>query len=181
MSAKATNQSVPHAPESAVTASRRRPTPLVIVLGVLVVLSAVGVGLLGWQAWTDHQAQRDRAEALDAARVGAGQVLTFDPANVNAQLAAARKIVSGTFAAQFDQLATAAIVPATQQDGLATKADVTRAAVVDSQPDQVDVLLFVRQTSSSKSQPQAQSVTNQVKLTMTRAEGRWLISTMQPL
>lgn len=171
-------------PESLVTAppAPNRQRLLVIVLGALIVISAVVVGLLGWQAIGDAHDRSQRSEALNAARTGAPEVLSFDPTDVNTQLAAARKIVSGTFAAQFDQLATAVITPATQQAGLVTKAAVTRAAVIDAQAGQVDVLVFIKQSTSSKTQPQVQSVTNQVKMTMTRSDGgQWLISNMQPL
>jgi Mce-associated membrane protein len=164
----------------AATASRR-PKPLLIVLGALVVVSAVLVGLLTWQTIGDLRTQRDRTDALNAARTGMTEVLSYDPANVNAQLAGARKIMSVNFATQFDRMAASVIVPATKQVGLTTKADVIRAAVVDSQPDQADVLLFVKQVTSSNTQTQAQTVTNQVKVTMTKSNGQWLISNMQPL
>lgn len=165
---------------TAPSASRNRL--LIVVLGALVVVSAVLVGLLGWQVVGDSHADAQRAAALDAARSGAKTVLSFDPAGVNAELAAARKVVSGQFATQFDQLADGVILPGTQKIGLATKGEVTRAAVIDAQPEQVDVLLFVRQTTSTRDQPQTQAVTNQVRVTMTKSDnGQWLISSMLPL
>jgi Mce-associated membrane protein len=168
--------------QSEKTAARGKPSGLVLVLGVLVALSAVGVGILLWQFIGDSRAAASKADALDAARTGTAEVLSFDPTGVNAQLAQARKVVSGAFAAQFEQLATAVIVPATQQIGLSTKAEVSRAAVIDATSSEVNVVEFVKQTTSSKQQPQAKSITNQVKVTMTKADdGRWLISTMQPL
>jgi Mce-associated membrane protein len=164
-----------------VATASRRPKPLLIVLATLVVVSAVVVGLLTWQTIGDLRTQRDRTDALNAARTGITEVLSYSPANVNAQLASMRKIMSRDFAVQFDRMATAVIVPATQQVGLTTKADVIRSAVVDSQPGQADVLLFVKQVTSSNTQTQAQTVTNQVKVTMTKSNGQWLISNMQPL
>jgi Mce-associated membrane protein len=170
-------------PESTVTApsSSRRPNLLPIVLAVLILASAIVVGLLGWRVHRDAQANQDQADALAAARTGVGLVLSFDPANLDAELASARKAVSGNFAAQFDQLATAVIVPATRQVGLTTKAEVTRAAVIETRADQVDVLALVRQATASKAQPTPQAATNQVKVTMTQADGKWLISNMEPL
>jgi Mce-associated membrane protein len=183
MTAAATEPTQNHS-ESAVTASPApsRPQTLIIALGVLIVVSAVVVGLLAWQSIGDAHTRVDRADALAAARTGATEVLSFDPANLNAQLATARKIVSGTFAAEFEQMSTAVITPATKQLGLTTKAEVIRAAVIDSQLDQADVLLFVKQTTSTKSQPQVKSVTNQMQVTMTKSDdGQWLVSNLQPL
>jgi Mce-associated membrane protein len=180
--AAAGTDSTPHDPETTVTAPpQSRSNLLPIVLAVLILVSAIVVGLLGWRVHRDAQAKEDQAAALAAARTGVGLVLSFDPANLDAELASARRVVSGNFAAQFDQLATAVIVPATQQVGLTTKAEVTRLAVIESRPDQIDVLALVKQATSSKAEPTPQAATNQVKVTLTEADGKWLISNMEPL
>lgn len=162
------------------TAARfQRLIPL--VLAGLVVLSAVGVGVLGWRAFDDRRAQQARDAALAAARTETGQVLSYSPATLQVDLAAARKVVSGSFAARFDELANTVITPAVTERKLSTKATVTNAAVIDAQPDQLRALLFVKQTTSMDGQPAPHDVTNQVKVTMTWSNGRWLISDLQPL
>jgi hypothetical protein len=45
----------------------------------------------------------------------------------------------------------------------------------------VDVVLLMKQVSTMKDQPQPRTDPNQVKVTMTKSDGHWLISGMQPL
>jgi len=157
---------------------------LPIVLAGLCVLAAVLVGLLSWLAITAKHAQRDLDTALDAARTRAPLVLSYAPATIDADIAKAREQVSGAFAAQFDQLVNSVVLPATKQQGLASKVDVVHSALVEPVPDPLDhadVLLMVHQVVTGNNQ-QPQEGTVQVRVTMTRtADGRWLISGLQPI
>jgi Mce-associated membrane protein len=165
------------------TATARTPGKTVpFVLAILLVLSAIVVAYLAWLVVADKRVQQDQDDALTAARTGAVAILSFDPDHVSDQLAAARKLISGAFAANFDQTASKFIVPAAQQGGLGMKSEVIRAAVAGSpRPDQVDVVLLMKQVSTMKDQPQPRTDPNQVKVTMTKSDGHWLISGMQPL
>jgi len=154
---------------------------LAIVLAALVLVSAVAVGVLGWRAFSDARAQGERDAALAAAKADTTQVLSYDSRTLDADLANSRKVISGSFAAKFEELANSVIVPAVRQQSLSTKATVVRAAVIDAQPNQVSALLFVNQTTTMGDQPAPRNATNQVKVTMTWADGKWLISDMQPL
>jgi Mce-associated membrane protein len=165
------------------TATARTPGKAIpFILAALVVVSAIAVAYLTSQVIGDARTQHDQDEALAAARTGSVKVLSFDPKHVNEQLAEARTLISGAFAANFDQTASKYIVPAAQQGELSMKSEVLRAAVVGSpRPDQVDVLLLMKQVSSYKDHPDPKTGPNQVKITMTKSDGRWLISGMQPL
>jgi Mce-associated membrane protein len=154
---------------------------LPVVLAVLVLGAGVGVALLGWRAISDSRAQDDREAALQAARVDIAQVLSYDSKTLDADLARSRSLLSGAFAAKFEDLASNVIVPASKAQSLTTKAEVVRAAVIDAQSDQVNALLFVNQTTTLGGQPAPHAAINQVKVTMTRQDGRWLISDLQPL
>ena len=162
-------------------ASGNKARVLPIVLAVLCVIAAVLVGLLGWQAIAAKHAQSDSDSALDAARTRAPLVLSYAPATVDADIDKARAQLSGTFAAQFDQLVNSVVLPATKQQGLASKVDVTHSAMIESHPDRADVLLLMHQVVSSTNQP-AQEGTIQVKVTVTKTkDGQWLISSLQPI
>jgi Mce-associated membrane protein len=100
---------------------------------------------------------------------------------VDADIAKAREQLSGTFAAQFDQLVNSVVLPATKQQGLASKVDVTHSAMMESHPDHADVLLLMHQVVSSNAQA-PQEGTIQVKVTVTKTpDGQWLISNLQPI
>jgi Mce-associated membrane protein len=159
--------------------SRRMLVP--IVLAVLALGSAVAVAVLGWQTFSDARTQRAQDAALEAARTSTIQVLSYDSKTLDADLARSRALISGTFAAKFEELASGVIVPAVKQQNLGTKATVARSAVIDAQPDQVRALLFVNQATTIGSDPAPHTAANQVRVTMTWTDGRWLISDLQPL
>ena len=159
--------------------SRRMLVP--IVLAALALGSAVAVAVLGWQAISDSRAQRAQDTALDAAKTSTTQVLSYDSKTLDADLGRARTLISGAFAAKFEELASSVIVPAVKQQNLGTKATVARSAVIDAQPDQVRALLFVNQTTTVGSDPAPHTASNQVRVTMTWTDGHWLISDLQPL
>jgi Mce-associated membrane protein len=158
---------------------RARLVPL--ALAVLVALAALLVAVQGWRAVSDARLRDSQDAAVAAARAGTAQVLSYSPKNVQADLEASRKLVSGAFAAKFDQLATQVILPATQAQGLSTKAAVVRVAVVDATADQAHLVLFVNQSTTVKDQSGEQNSTNQIGVTMTRSGGQWLISDLQAL
>src|SRR5882757_963616 len=166
-------------PAAASRSPARRLLP--IVLAALLVASAVAVALLGWGAYSESRAQRTQDAALAAARDNATQVLSYNSTTLDADLARSRGLISGGFAAKFEELAGSVIVPAVRQQSLSTKATVVRAAVIDAQSDQVRALLFVNQTTTVAGQPAPHNATNQVRVTMTWTNGKWLISDMQPL
>jgi Mce-associated membrane protein len=159
--------------------SRRMLVP--IVLAVLALGSAVAVAVLGRQAFSDARTQRAQDAALEAARTSTTQVLSYDSKTLDADLARSRSLISGAFAAKFEELASGVIEPAVKQQSLGTKATVARSAVIDAQPDQVRALLFVNQSTTVGADPTAHTASNQVRVTMTWTDGRWLISDLQPL
>jgi Mce-associated membrane protein len=153
---------------------------LPLVLGIVLAVSAVAVGVLGWQAVGASRAQANQDAALAAARTEIPQVLSFSVSSLDADLARARGLVSGAFANQFNQLTGEVIGPAVKQQGITTKAKVLRTGIVDAQPGRVTVLMYVQQDTSGAGQPAHQAV-NQVEATMTEVHGKWLISDMQAL
>lgn len=159
--------------------ARRR---LPITLAVLVIAAAVPVGLLSSQAIRLGDIEQNATEALDAAVTSTSQVLSYDSKTLDADLARARAQLSGPFAAQFEETASNAIVPASQQQDISSKVEVIRSALIDAQQDRAEVLLYLSQTASTSSQPEPQRGIIQVKVTMTRTvDGKWLLSELQPL
>lgn len=156
---------------------------LPLALGTLTVIAAVLVGLLGWQAISLSRTESDATAALESARTRTAQVLSFDPKTVDADIERARAQVSGTFAAQYDQLVNSVILPSSKEQGMSTKAEVKNAALINSQPDRAEALLLIHQAIASTAVPQPQEGTLQVKVTMTKSprDGQWLISDLQPI
>ncbi len=62
-----------------------------------------------------------------------------------------------------------------------TTARVTGAAVSELHPDSAVVLVFVDQTTTTKDSPQPALVVSNVRVTMTRINGQWLITKFNPM
>ncbi|MBO0877944.1 MAG: hypothetical protein J2P19_31600, partial [Pseudonocardia sp.] len=157
-------------------------------LAALVLAGVVVVGLLGWRAFTEWRAQGDREAALEAARSGTAAVLTYSSKTLDADLARAHAAIGGAFVTKFDAVTSSTIVPAARQQDLTSKATVLHAALLDDggfdptdRPDQQQALVFVNHATFVNNQPQPPAASSQLKVTMTRMNGEWLITDLRPL
>jgi Mce-associated membrane protein len=146
------------------------------VLTLLVAGSGVAAGILDTQASNAAATQRNRDAAAAAAKAEIPQILSYDYKTLSADIARARADTTGGFSGQFSELASQLIEPNAPKQQTVTKAVVPAAAAMDSSGDQVTVLVFVQQSTTSKQQPKAQVSAGQLRLTMQKVNGRWLVS-----
>lgn len=151
------------------------------VLGALVAGATVSAVLLGMAAHHDDVVSRTSAAARAAAAAEMPQILSYDYRSINSDLARASGYTTGEFRQQFSTLSSQIIAPAAIQQQTVTKATVPNSSVVSATADQVVVLLFVDQTTTSKAQRQPQPVASQVRVTMKQSGGRWLVAQFQAL
>jgi Mce-associated membrane protein len=145
------------------------------------VLAAVAVlGIVGWRWLETADREQRTAAALDAARTHTVEVLSYDGAVLDADLGAARGLVTGELAARFDQLVTDLVLaPGAREQAVVSRAEVARAAVLSTDPDRVSVLLFVDRTDTSTDQPEPRRSTSRLVVTMTPVAGEWLIAELR--
>jgi Mce-associated membrane protein len=62
-----------------------------------------------------------------------------------------------------------------------TNAVVVRAAVSELHPNSAVVLVFVNQSTVSKDRPEPSLTSSSVLVTLTKANGKWLISSFNPV
>lgn len=148
---------------------------IVTVLGLLVAGSGVAAGLLDTQTSNDAATQQNRDAAVAAAKTEVAQILSYNYKTLNADIARASADTTGQFSGQFGVLASQLIGPNAVKQQTVTKAVVPVAAAVDSSGDEVTVLMFVDQSTTSKQQPKAQTNASQLRVTMQRVNGRWLV------
>lgn len=151
------------------------------VLGAGGVAVAVAAVLLAVEARHDDAVQRARSAALAAATTEIRQILSYDYRSIGSDLARANSDTTGQFRGQFEVLASQLISPAATQQHTVTKATVPNASVVSATADQVVVLLFIDQSTTSKTLNQPQQVASQVRVTMEHVGGRWLVAQFQAL
>src|SRR5256714_13681429 len=125
-----------------------------------------------------------RGHALRSARTAATELLAYDYRHIAADVAAAKKLITKPFSAQYAETATTLQREAIQLKAI-VQAEVRTAAVEDATRNRVVVLLFVDQSSVKKLPGQSQPVTRvdeqRVRMTMVRAGGRWLVSELAAL
>ena len=147
----------------------------VTVLTLLVAGSGVAAGILDTQTSNNTSTQQERDAAVAAAKTEIPQVLSYNYKTLSADLARASADTTGQFSGQFGVLASQLIGPNAKKQQTVTKAAVPVAAAVDSSGNQVTVLVFVDQSTTSKAQPKAQTNASQLRVTMQKVNGRWLV------
>lgn len=167
----------------AVLAKRPSAKRLAALLVVLVVASLALVGsLMHFYYLPDHRADAAAAKAaVSAASDGTVAVLSYSPDTLDRDFSSAKSHLTGDFLSYYDQFTQQIIVPAAKEKSLKTTAVVLRGAVSTMRPDSATVLLFVNQTTQSKDRPEPTVASSSVSVTLTKANGKWLISSFKPV
>jgi Mce-associated membrane protein len=153
------------------------------VLAVLVVGSLVLVGVLYWFSYRPDRATDAAAakSAISAASDGTVAVLSYSPDTLDRDFSSAKSHLTGDFLSYYDQFTQQIVAPAAKQKSVKTSAVVLRAAVSELRPDSATVLLFVNQSTQSKDRPEPTFTNSSVTVTLTKASGKWLISSFNPV
>jgi Mce-associated membrane protein len=160
----------------AVASGRRRwVAPVVALVAVLAVLgTVVGVGLRDPGA----QARTDRAAASQA-RTSIEQMLSYNYKTIDAQAAQIEGLLTGSFKGEFSTAMDKDIKPLAVKNQTVVQARVSDIGVMSSSPTTVKVLAFVNQARVGTDQVDPVVDQNRVIATMSRVDGRWLISKVE--
>lgn len=162
------------------TRVRRMPRLLVLWIALLVLLAAVA-GALAWKVRDSDRNADAGAAALEVAEDYTVELLSYKPSSVDSQLAAASAHLTGQFREDFAKLAKTVVAPAARRDEITTKTEVVAKAVVSASPDRVVALLFVNQTTRSKSSAEPRLSGSRLRVTLQNVDGEWFISELMPL
>jgi Mce-associated membrane protein len=147
------------------------------------VVAAVGLAacLFVLQYRPDRQIDDAAAQrAIRAASEGAVAALSYSSENMDRDFARARSHLTGDFLAYYDKFTKAVVIPTVQQKQLAQTATVVRAAVSELGPNSAVVLVFLNETTTGKDKPQPLITPSSVRITLTKVNGSWLISKLDP-
>jgi Mce-associated membrane protein len=147
------------------------------------VVAAVGLAacLFVLQYRPDRQIDDAAAQrAIRAASDGAVAALSYSSENMDRDFARARSHLTGDFLAYYDKFTKAIVIPTVQQKHLAQTATVVRAAVSELGPNSAVVLVFLNETTTGKDKPQPLITPSSVRITLTKVNGSWLISKLDP-
>jgi Mce-associated membrane protein len=176
-------QSTPR--ESAVRRSVRgaRSNLGVILLAAALIASA---GVAAWLYFNQYRPDQETNAAaanvaLDAAKNGTVALLSYSPESLDKDFAAAKSHLTGDFLSYYTQFTEQIVTPAAQQKSVKTTASVVRAAVSELHPNSAVVLVFVNQNTTSKENPDGAFAVSSVKVSLSKIEGTWLISSFDPV
>jgi Mce-associated membrane protein len=159
----------------------RTPRRLLITLAVVAVVLAVALGALVW-ATQRHDASD--AAGQEAQRVASQEVvalLSYDYHTARQDLPPVVNSLTGPFKDQYSQLLNQTVIPAAEQQQIATRTTLSGSAVTSATPDHVELLMFLNQTSVSAGSQQPQLEGSRAKVTLDLVDGQWKVSGLTPM
>jgi Mce-associated membrane protein len=180
---------VSEAAEPPAEGQSRRPGLLLAGLAAALIAALVTAALQGVQYRDAERTGQARNAAVAAARTAAPVIFSYDYRHLDADFAAASGYLTGAFRSQYAKTTATVVKPTAEQYHGVVKATVAAppnggdpaAAVVSAQPDQVVVLLFVDQTSTSTEITGTHLDQNRVRMTMVRTAEGWKVSAVDAL
>jgi Mce-associated membrane protein len=154
-----------------------------LLAGLLVItLSALAAfGLVAYRVRAGARVETARDQASAAARQDAVSILSYDYRHLNRDFAAARTTLTGSFAKDYQATTSKLVRPGATQYHVVVKAEVAAESVVSATANQVVVLLFVNQTTTSTRLDGPRVDLNRVRLTLVRVGGSWLVNNVVAL
>ncbi|BBY15010.1 hypothetical protein [Mycolicibacterium litorale] len=163
---------------------RRTRKWIVPVAAVMVVLAAASAA--GWlyffQYRVDEETDADASRvALDAAKDGTVALLSYAPETLDDDFTTAKSQLTGDFLNYYTDFTEKVVAPAAKQKSVKTEATVAQAAMSEITPDSAVALLFVNQATTSKENPDGAFASSSIKVGLTKVDGKWLISSFDPV
>lgn len=152
---------------------------ILTLLVVASLLTLAAIYRLSYRPDRDVDAEAAKA-AIAAASEGTVAILSYSPDTLDRDFSTARSHLTGDFLSNYEQFTQQIVGPAAKQKSLKTTAEVLRSALTEFHPDLATVLLFVNQSTQTKDQPEPSTMSSSVLATLTKADGKWLISQFNP-
>ncbi len=171
-------------PSAAVLVNRRCLAMWRPILATAVVIAAIaaatGVYYLQYRP-AQPLSEAATNQAVQAASDGVVAVVSYSYDHLDQDIAKAKSLSSGDFLAYYSKFSEDFIAPAARKGHLKATAKILRAAISEMHPDSAVVLVFINQDTASKDRPEPLTTAASVVVTLTKVEGSWLISKLDPL
>lgn len=154
------------------------------VLPAVVGLLAVGsLGVLGGLYYFAYLPDRETdataaKAAIAAASEGTVAVMSYSPETLDRDFSSAKAHLTGEFLTYYNQFTQRIVAPVAKQKSVKASAVVLRAALSEFRPNSAVALLFVNQSTLSKDRPEPSLMASSVVVALTKADGKWLISSL---
>ncbi|MET9210479.1 MULTISPECIES: h domain protein [unclassified Nocardia] len=150
-------------------------------LGVLGLIAAVILGLSGYQLYEHSRTEQARTDALTTASRTVTAMFSYEPGTVDTELPKAADNLTEEFRADYLKLIEQAIAPGAKEKQLTVKATAQAEGVVSADPEHVVVLLYLNQLTTSKDSPQGTTSGSRVRVSLDKADNRWLVAQVTPV
>ena len=160
--------------------SRQRPVAGVVLLVATLSLTLTA-GLLVLRVRAAAGTEQARRQGQTAAEAAAVDLLSYDYRHLDRDLARARRSLTGRFADDYAATTEKVVRPTAGQVHAVVRAEVAASSVVRATADQVVVLLFVDQTTTSTRLQEPKVDLDRVRITLQPRAGRWLVSGVSAL
>ena len=165
---------------------KKRPVGRIVAAVTAALAVLVSLGLLGWLVYFWYVPDRDvdaaaAKAAVTAASEGTVATLSYGPETLDKDLAAAKSHLTGNFLKYYTDFSDSVLRQAVREKSVKTTAVVLRAALQELDPDKAVALVFVNQSTQSKDKPEPTYSNSSVTITMTKVDGKWLISEFTPI
>ncbi|OZD66946.1 hypothetical protein CH272_09930 [Rhodococcus sp. 05-340-1] len=150
-------------------------------LSVLLVGGGASTASLYVMNRADEEQQQARAAISDAADDGAVAVLSYRAETVDADIEHAASFLTGDFLNYYSAFGAESIAPAAKDRGITSSATVSASSVVSSSENSAVALVFVNQNITSADAPDPKAASSSLRIELTQVDGRWLISTLDPI
>lgn len=150
------------------------------VLPLIAMLLGLASAYFKYQEVISSEALMSGGQATTAAVEIATAMLSYTPAEAEAELTAVREQLTGPFRESYTTLTNDVVIPGAQQGQVSAVARIPGAAVLGATPTSASVLLFVDQTVTLGTNPPTQTA-SVVRVAMERVGSRWLVSGFEPI
>ncbi|MEV0547655.1 h domain protein [Nocardia salmonicida] len=155
-----------------------------IVFGALAaagLIAAIVLGVSGYQLWQQDKTEQARTDAMSSASRTVSAMFTYEPATVDTELPRAADNLTESFRAEYLKLIEQAIAPGAKEKQLTVKATTQAEGVVSADPEKAVVLLYLNQLTTSKDSPEGTTSGSRVRVSLDKADNRWLVSQVTPV
>ncbi|MEV4206813.1 h domain protein [Nocardia salmonicida] len=155
-----------------------------IVFGALAaagLIAAIVLGVSGYQLWQQDKTEQARTDAMSTASRTVSAMFTYEPATVDTELPRAADNLTEAFRAEYLKLIEQAIAPGAKEKQLTVKATTQAEAVVSADAEKAVILLYLNQLTTSKDAPDGTTSGSRVRVSLDKADNRWLVSQVTPV
>ena len=168
-------------PAPAAATGARRADVVSLVALLLAVSLTLTAGLLVLRARAEAAVERARHQGQASAESAAVDLLSYDYRHLDRDFARARRSLTGRFADDYAATTEKVVRPTAEQVHAVVRAEVAASSVVRASVDQVVVLLFIDQTTTSTRLQEPKVDLDRVRITLQPRAGRWLVSGVSAL